>query len=149
MQTMWLLIANSSEATLYQADLNRLGGQLTSLQTFTHPESRKKGVELASDRPGHYQSKGTGHGSFNEAIDPKSYEAERFAKQLATELTTAHNDHRYQELILIAPPHFLGLLKHEFNSSIENVIKLTLEKDYTKTHTDKIITHVVQQLFPF
>ena len=71
------------------------------IKQFSHPESRDKGLDLASDRAGHFngESSKAVHGSFNEATLPKHYEVARFAKILSDELDVARNENKYKNLI--------------------------------------------------
>lgn len=130
MQATWILVANSSEAKLFQ-NLKRFG-PLEKVQEFCHPESRIKGAELASDRPGHYQSKGVGHGAFVEQSAPKEYEATRFARELADVLETGRTTNRYHRLVVVAPPQFLGQINGHMNDQVRKLVCANLQKDYTK-----------------
>ena len=130
MDKYWILVADSARARLFRKKTRHAKIQL--LEEFNHPESRQKGKELASDRPGHYLSKGTGHGAFVNPTNLKQYEASVFAKQLANKLVQASNNHAYKQLIIFASPKFYGLLKKRLTKSILNSIKTVIGKDYTK-----------------
>ena len=129
MDNTWVLIANASEAHLYATE--SLGKDMSILKDFAHPESRAKGVTLASDRPGDSQ----GHGSVMETrgdpVDPKSYEAERFARELADELDKGRTTNAYRRLVLVASPHFQGLLKAHLNDHTSAMVTNSINKDYT------------------
>lgn len=134
MKNTWLLIANGSEARLFETEFRPKS--LSLLQEFTHPESREKGSELASDRSGHYQGDaGTGggatHGAFNEAIDPKEYEIERFAGELVEALEAGRTANSYQHLIIASSPKFHGLLNKQMNSHLTKLVDKHINKDYT------------------
>ena len=125
----WVLVANASEARLFGAD--KIGEEMEFIKEFEHPESREKGSDLASDRPGHYQSKGTGHGTFAEHTDPKDYEVERFAGELAHELEKGRTKNEYKKLILVAAPHFHGLLNTQMNEHTRALVAYSIQKDFT------------------
>jgi protein required for attachment to host cells len=134
MANTWLIVANASQATLYETESKPK--TLKLLKEFLHPASRAKGSELASDRPGHFQAEargmeGTTHGSFNEPIDPKSYEQERFAIELAGELEAGRTANSYKNLIIVASPHFHGLLNKHLNEHVAGMVSRHVEKDYT------------------
>ena len=66
MANTWLIVANASQATVYETESHPK--TLKLLKEFLHPASRAKGVDLASDRPGHFQGEarsmeGATHGS--------------------------------------------------------------------------------------
>ena len=128
MAKTWVLVANSSEAKLFSRENPNNG--LDLLKDFTHPESREKGTDLASDRAGHYES--TGHGSFVEQTSPKEYEAGRFARELAGELDAGRTGNRYERLILVAPSKFIGELNKCMNDHVRDMVITNIQKDYTK-----------------
>ena len=129
MNTTWVLVAKASEARLYTTD--KVGEEMQCLKEFSHPESREKGSTLASDRPGHSQSKGTGHGTMGDPADPKDYEAERFASELAQELEKGRTANAYQKLVVAAAPHFHGLLNSQLNDHTRALVINNIEKDFT------------------
>lgn len=133
MNTTWVLVANAGEARLFGTD--NINESLHCLKEFSHPESREKGSELASDRPGHYQSKDTGHGAFAEHTDPKDYEADRFASELANELEKGRTANEYKKLVLVAAPHFHGLLKTHMNEHTRELVVNNIQKDFTSIET--------------
>lgn len=125
-----VIVANSSEAKMYQT--SELGQPLNLVEEYSHPESREKGIDLVSDRPGRYKARmGLGRGAYSEAY-PKEVEADRFARELA-ECLNGINDYQYDDLVVIAPPHFNGLLNKHYSRNVRSKIKHVIEKDYTKT----------------
>lgn len=140
----WILVANAAEAKLLTTD-NLNIGKLTLIQKFTHPESREKGTDLTTDRPGHYKTGGGAHGSYTEN-DQKDVEAEYFAIQLAHELKAGWGQNQYKNLLIVTPSHFYGLLKKHFHDS--NSFETThVSKDYTKCTLPELHTHLKEQLF--
>lgn len=140
MDVTWIVVTNSSDAYFYQLDeKEREKGKvkLNLVASYHHPKSRQKGEELITDRAGHFISHNTagtlGHGSYENPTDPKKHEAEVFARQIADELANAKNTHQFDELILITPPQFHGLLNKHFHKNVANSINIKIEKDYTKT----------------
>lgn len=126
MQTSWVVIANAAGARLYQRETVQ---NLVLLETLEHDQSREKGSQLASDRPGHFQGKGNGRGAFVEETSPKEYEAQRFAQELADILDKARNEHKYSSLIIASSPHFHGLLNKKLNKHVSEMVKKHIEKD--------------------
>lgn len=131
MRTTWILIANASEARLFQAEKNTKN--LTLLEEFKHPESREKTLDLISDIGGRYRNPGFAPGGlYQEPTPPKELEAERFAHELAVKLNKGRNLNQFHDLIVIAPPHFQGLLSRFCNSHVKMLITHIFHKDYTK-----------------
>ena len=145
MKNTWLLVANGSEARLFETEFRPKS--LTLIKAFNHPESREKGSELASDRPGHFQGdSGTGggatHGSFNEPTDPKEYEMERFAAELVEALEAGRTANSYQHLIIASSPKFHGLLNKKMNGQLSKLVDRHINKDLTSFKEDEILTRL-------
>ena len=145
----WIMIANASEAYCYSIDNKQLVKgriDLELLNSYTHPESRKKDGDLISDRSGHYQSGTLGHGSYITPTDPKEHEAVSFAKEIADILESGRIANDYQSLILISPPHFHGLLNKHINKNVSSLIREKIEKDYTKVGKKQLTEHLKRYL---
>lgn len=130
MEKTWILVAGSAAARLFEQEPKSAGLKL--LKEFSHEDSRKKGAELASDRPGHNQTKGGGHGSFVEGSDPKEYEAERFSMELANELESGRVANQYHALVLVAAPRFHGLLNKHVTDGVRTLVRKHVDKDFTQ-----------------
>lgn len=130
----WILIANASEAYTYAYHYEKhLDGRpkLESQDTYSNPDNRKKEDDLVTGRSGSYQS-ARAHGSFAPSSDPKEIEADRFAKYLCEALDSARVANEYDNLVLIAPSHFYGLMNKHLKKEITGLISIMLQKDYTQ-----------------
>ncbi len=126
---MLVMIANAAAARVFDYQVNEA---FTLVKEFDHPESRQKGSDLVSDRPGHNEGKGGGQGAFVPANNPKQVEAERFARELAEWLDSERKQNSYTQLMLVADPRFLGLLNKSLNNQTAQLIFDTLDKDYSQ-----------------
>jgi protein required for attachment to host cells len=140
MDNTWVLVANASEARLFATE--RLGDDMSPLKDFAHPESRAKGVTLASDRPGSSQGRGSSMGTRGDSEDPKSFEAERFAGELANELDKGRTANAYRRLVLVATPHFQGLLKTHMNDHTRDMVANNINKDFTACDVRELPTRL-------
>ena len=145
-----ILVANSSQAFLYKSFKAKLlngDASLELISEFLHPESRKKNSELGADKPGTFSNpKSTGNSTFMESSDLKGQEADSFAKELSSFLDKGRMNNDYQELIVIAPPQFHGLLSKHFNSNVLNLVYLNIEKDYTKSTPQELLKRLSDHL---
>ncbi len=133
---IWILVAGASRARLFQ--YAGFGRPLETIREWEHPESRAKNHDLVTDRPGRVMQSRVGphpgHGSrsgMEPRLPAKEVEHEHFARQLTQELLTNLNQDAYEQLIMIASPDFLGMLR---SLASERVLKRTiacLDKDYT------------------
>lgn len=137
MDNIWILVANSSTATLYNfvpEKSPKHRSTLTVVQQFEHPDSRKKDVDLVSDREGEYVDQGTGgSGNYVQANDPHRYQGLIFARELFHRLEEGRVRQEFVSLILAAPPEFMGHLRQCIDDHpFKKVAIKEFVKDYTK-----------------
>ena len=142
MTTTWILVANASLAKLYANHGPSKG--LERVGEYLHPESREKALNLVSDRPGHYQGRGNGHGSYVPATDPKRHEAERFSLEIARMLDDGRTHGRYERLVLVASSPFIGLLKGCMSNPVAKLVTASVDKDYTSASDKELAGHLAQ-----
>lgn len=98
--------------------------------------------ELGSDQPGRvHQSSG----SARSAIDQPDWhdEAERdFLESLARRLDAAITAGEASDLIIIAAPRALGMLRAAYSPAIRQALRGELDKDYVKTPIEEIEKHL-------
>ena len=140
MTTTWILVANASQAKLYANTGPKKG--LTLVKALQHPESREKAADLVSDRPGHMQSAGNGHGARQPRTDPKTNEARHFAQELARELNHGRTSGQAGRFILVAPPAFMGLINEKLDGPTAGLVTDRFEKDYTKSGEKELVGHL-------
>ena len=126
----WVVVADESEAIIFQRKGRRTPlDEVTRLQNET---ARMKSGDLLADRDGRsFDSHGHGrHAVEKENADPKRQAALVFAKELAARIVKAgRNDGAFDELILIAAPRFLGLLRDALSTAGKLTPFLTIAKD--------------------
>ena len=145
MSTTWILVANASQAKLYANHGPKRGLEL--VKELDHPESREKAANLVSDRPGHNQGHGGGHGTFVQATDPKEHEADRFALELARELEDGRVSNAYDRLILVSSPAFMGLINNKISTQVKGKLSESIEKDYTRLPVKELSGHLESVVF--
>lgn len=138
----YILVADASKARIYSAQKARLfnannGKDLKLISEHQHDASRKKDIDLVSDRQGQF-----GSGTFVEATDPKRHEEDRFAQELTKIISQAHNKKNFHELILIAPPVFMGMINKHLGREVDKLVNIRIEKDYTSDSEKELVTHL-------
>lgn len=142
----WLLVADASKARLFSMHKARVFQQqspseLELVAEYLHADSRKKGAELATDRWGEF-----GSGTFVENTSPKVHEAEQFAHELLGHLESARKEGCYRDLIIIAPPTFMGLLHKHMPHEIYKLVSQKIEKDYTQNNVKELMQKLIPHL---
>ena len=65
---------------------------------------------------------------------------------MAEDLESARISGNFDELIVIAPPHFHGLLNSHFNGHVSTLISLNIKKDYTKANEKQLLGYLDEHL---
>jgi protein required for attachment to host cells len=149
MTKMWIVVASAAQARIYKAYRGRLlkadGHDQDCLQVWCsleHEPSRRKVHELVTDKVGNYR----GSGAYVEATSAKEHEVEKFAKQVADVLEKARVEEHFNELIIVAAPHFSGLLYPKLARSLKQLVSERIEKDYTHLQKQPLIQALQQAL---
>lgn len=145
MAITWILVANASLARLY-AHLGPHKG-LKLVKEISHPESRMKNSDLASDRAGLMQAAGSGHGAREQQSSPKLNATRSFAHKLARELYMGRSCNKFGRAILVAPPAFMGMLNATLDRATAQLVTDRFEKDYTKSPEPTLCGRLERCLF--
>lgn len=130
--TTWILVSDACRAKLFQEQRH----EILEFADYIHPQSGSHTDQLISGeagRRGQGTRGGTGDGSrpaLSATMPPKEVEAGRFARELADVLREGLSSHRYSALILVAPPHFLGLLKASLDPQVRKCLIAAHAHDY-------------------
>jgi len=131
MNKVWILVCDSSRGRLFETRGSDPSWHL--LEVLGHSESRSKASELVGDHSGQRSSLGPSahHNALAPASSPKNVEKGHFVHTLATMLDQAMRSKRFDEWALVAPPHFLGMLKNELTPELEKHLMVSVDKDLT------------------
>lgn len=145
MKLTWIVIANNSRARFFTAETQ--SSPLTEIGDITHQEGRLHDKEMTSDLPGKIKGEGgIGGHAFEQPTDPKKHEAEHFAHQVASYLEAAHNVHKFEQLLLVAEPSFLGLLRNQLSDQLKKLICFELDRNITNETPAEIRAHLPEHL---
>ena len=143
----WILVADACGARLFMAFDN--GKSLQLLERFSHARSRAMEAELVSERPGSGRSSTHTMPSTKQPHRThKELQAVEFATVLIDYLVDAAQQHRFDSLVLVAPPHFLGLLRAELSPALARMISATIAKDLIYMDDATIREHVGKAVWP-
>lgn len=138
------LLANRTGAVIYREGRQ---GQLIFMKRLTHPEGSLTEAALDSDKPGRGVSS-AGEGSIHHALDRKSHRHEESARRFAAEISRSLKQLRlqdpYEELVLVAEPHFLGLLRAALPHAIRSLVRLEIPREYARG-SDRVVGKLIQQ----
>jgi protein required for attachment to host cells len=140
MQKTWIVTANTNLAKIYSTKHQDGHWHLELIQALDHPESKLKGVDLTTDGPGKYHARGA-HGKFEATTNPKSHEQDIFALEIVKFLETKRNNNDYEALIIVADPHFHGLIdKHlHHHEHVNHLVKKHVQKNYLDASESELL----------
>lgn len=127
----WAIVASTARARIFAASGRH--EPLAEIADLVNPEERLPRQELKSDKPARAFDKMGGHRHTTQtSVDPKEQIAMRFAKEVVEKLESDLHRKRFAALCVVAPPHFLGLLREQMSSAMARAVKGDLVKDLTR-----------------
>lgn len=126
---MWILVAESSQAKVFFSEGK--GKPIQLIKEFSHPRSRIRELQIASDKPGRtFDSYGTGRHAKAQEVAPHQAEIKEFAHEISEYLKTERGKNAFHHLYVAAPPQFLGELRDTFSDNVKKSITKSINKDY-------------------
>jgi protein required for attachment to host cells len=148
--TAWILVSDVSRANLYSAELREDDWSL--VKTFDHPEGRETSREIEATSPPGRGQQGKAQGGRRTALEPRTWpheaESQRFAQHLATYLEDAMAKRLFDYLVLVAPPHFLGMLKGSLGRQAAKHVRATVDKDLSTLDAAELRQRLGDKVFP-
>lgn len=135
----WILIANRTGARL----IDRHGQDLTLLDAITHEAGRTRDHDLNSDRHGRtFNRVGEARHALETSEAPHERDARTFAAALAARLRDEHLKHRFERLVLVAEPRFLGYLREALDAVTARSVIDTVAKDLAEVPLHDLLAHL-------
>uniref|UniRef100_UPI003F6B4D12 host attachment protein n=1 Tax=Pseudomaricurvus sp. TaxID=2004510 RepID=UPI003F6B4D12 len=78
-------------------------------------------------------------------VSATDHEADKFAGELATNLRSARIDGRFNQLVLVAPPAFLGRLRSAMDSATSGLVVKEINKNLTAKSSRELEEEFQQQ----
>lgn len=145
MNTTWILVADSSRARIFTA--TSAIASLQELETLAHPEGRLHEQDITSDLPGRsFDSQGQGRHAMGAKIEPKQQEQITFTRRICDRIEMARGQGEYDQLILVATPTLLGLLRKQLSTDTTKRITHELVKNITRLSAEQIRQHLPERL---
>lgn len=135
----FVVVADGEKALFLRNDGDEEYPNLVVLREIEHPNPPSR--EQGTDRPGRYPDAGTAsHLSAVEETDWHRLEKERFAKELADRLYRLAHAHKFERLVIVAPPRVLGDLRPELHKEVVSRVAAEVAKDLVNQPIDRIET---------
>jgi protein required for attachment to host cells len=145
MMKTWVVVASAARARLFE-----VGGRhdrWTEVADLVNPDDRLARQAFTSDEPGRAVNSARGqHHTMEPTIDPKERAAVEFARELVGKLESGLYEKQFAGLIVVAPPHFLGLLREHMSAALGGVVQHEIGKDLTREEARSLQAHVAELL---
>lgn len=142
----WVLVADRARARLFSLDGSV--PRLIEIVDFVNPAARTPGHEREHAPPPRVHDRfGESRHAIEAHTSPREKAALQFAAMLGSHLKHAHDERRYRELVLIAPPRFLGALNVVLGARLGEAILLRVSKNLTRSPASEIREALPDKLF--
>ncbi len=132
----WYVLANRTGAEIY---INGADGRFHLVEKFSNPQGSLTEGELGADRAGRGVS--SADSSIHHALDRHHAQHERvavdFARRIARFLEEAKQKDRFGGLVLVAGPHFLGLLRAAISPQVKESVTAEIPREFVHSQSDR------------
>lgn len=145
MTSTWILVADAARARVLETEKH--GEPWTEVACFANPDGHAPGRDATTERaPRVQESMGTTRHAIEPHTSLRDKSSQRFARLLCDELGRGLASARFERLVLVAPPRFLGVLNGELGDALRKRVSGELHHDFTHLDEDEIRRHVPRQL---
>jgi protein required for attachment to host cells len=135
----WILIANRVGARI----VDKQGSKFTLIETISHQQGRLRDRDVNSDKQGRgFDRVGGGGHALSPSETAHEHDAKAFAQELAEKLRNARNAKSFERLVLVAEPHFLGLLRDALDSVTARTVIASVSKDLSRIAPSDLSAHL-------
>jgi protein required for attachment to host cells len=136
---LYVLVADSAMARFFKAKTPVRS--IEEILDHPHREGRQKNSDLYTDRPGSNHGGAGGYQTYDRETDEDPENA-RFARELGEYLNKARHKGQFDNLILVAPPKFLGVLRNHLSKECLGAVMKSIDKDLVREDAAAITRHL-------
>ncbi len=122
MESTWFVVADRSQAQLYEVVGPKLKPTLRELETMTHPEVRVSGDPGASSSQ---------HEMLADYSGADAEADRRFIRQVVDRLSRAQHHREFEKLLIAAPADFVGKVRELASRRLSKSVHREIIADYT------------------
>jgi protein required for attachment to host cells len=124
----WVVVGDAASAKIYESDA--LLQELTLVDDIRVSHDRVQHLDANGHSTTHLP--GSGQGGAQAEHDPHKMTEERFARAVAQSMNDAEGHHRFERLIVVAPPRFLGDLRAALSHTASKRVVASIHHDWTR-----------------
>lgn len=137
MTQSWIVAANAGLARILSQ--TGVAGELEEIHAIANKDVHLTTADSESDQLGQHAASKSSHSvgaptqpsGYQPNQSPDEHRTELFGREVANFLLRGHHDHKFQQLVLISSPAFLGVLRKLLDPQLAALVKLEINKDYT------------------
>jgi protein required for attachment to host cells len=141
----WIAIADGGQARIL---LNT--GRTNGVQQVPHAffrDSHKASHELGTERPPRvHESQGGVRHAIEPRSDPHEQRKVQFLQKVSRFLNEARRNKEFDSLIVVAPAHALGSLRHHFSTEVTKSVIAEIVHDYSHQDNETIYKNIKDSL---
>lgn len=141
---VWVLICDGGKAILAQNAGDAAAPNLEVREAFENPDPPTR--DQGTDKPGR---KFAGMGEARSATEPTDFHEqaeENFLRQIAARVEHDIGKRDIDNLVVVAPPRAIGILRRAFSPQVKNIVRHEVEKDYVHMPMYEVERHLTRQL---
>jgi protein required for attachment to host cells len=138
MNTVWIVVCNAVRARIFASVGPAAEWQM--IRSFDHPEGRDSDASLSRDNAGSRSPQGSSvhHDSLSPRTAPKNVAAASFARTITDALDQGMRSRQFEHLVMVAPPHLLGVLRKALTPELQKHLLSTVAKDFEHTNAHEL-----------
>jgi protein required for attachment to host cells len=141
---LWILVCDGQKALLFQNVGDRVYPKFETRERFAHKVPATH--ELGTERPGREHSSADVRRSSAEAPDYHAMEEAQFLADLVHHLDRYAAEHKIKDLVIVAPPRALGILREALPHHLKALVRAEIDKDYVSQPVYEIEKHLAHAL---
>ena len=142
----WTVVVNRTKAKIFVdqvGPVNRPVKGLKLIEELKNPLGRERNKALQNSKPSMGRSPtSVGPHSMTGEKNPHEDAAVEFAKKVCLHLEKNQYNKNFEGLVLVAEPHFMGLLKKKMKKKLRDSVVQWVNKDLSKTPMKEILSHL-------
>jgi protein required for attachment to host cells len=134
----WVLVAHRTGARLFE----HKGHELSVLKNIDHPAGRIEDHDLETGPQRNFDSHAQGRHAADRGDSRHERAAVHFARDLAKLLEEGRLTKGVERIVLVAEPHFLGLLRAELGGNVGELVTASVPKDLHAVSAPDVLRHL-------
>lgn len=136
----WIVVCDGGKARIFENSGSAAAIKLATREVLGHANAPTH--EQGTDTPGRVQQSFSNARSAVEQTDWHAQAERDFLESLAHRLDAALVAREVSDLVIIAPPRALGVLRGAYSSAIRQALRGEIDKDYVKLAVPEIEKHL-------